>query len=179
MARTVGANGDNVQAAGLVGTQVNANDIHTRAHAGRLTKQLHSLKGLLTREVNFCNKKIAHFRTLMASTQQRTPVFMTEYARGLLECHTHCKTKYERVEKGFADLQALETETWEGDDEELDEYLIRMDTESEACFNQFSEVQHSNIEIFEKCLTLTLDPQPDRHRLRLASQQWVSNIRQI
>ena len=66
------------------------------------------------------------------------------------------RSKYDRVEKGFTDLQDLETETWEGDNEELDEYLTKMDTESEACFNQFSEVQHSNIEISEKCLTLTV-----------------------
>ena len=78
---------------------------------GRLTIQLRSMKGLLTREVNFCNTKNAHFRTFMASTQQRTPVVMTEYARGLLECHTRCQTKYDRVEKGFADLQDLETNT--------------------------------------------------------------------
>ena len=67
--------------ADLVDNQVNANGIQTRANVGRLTNQLRSLKGLLTQEVNFCNKKIAHFCTLMASTQQRTPVFMTEYAR--------------------------------------------------------------------------------------------------
>ena len=148
MAPTVATNGNNVQVAGLIDNQVNADDIQTRANAGRLTNQLRSLKGLLTREVNYWNKKIAHFRTLMASTQQRTPVFMTEYAQGLLECHACCKTKYERVEKGFVDLQALETETWESDDEEMDEYLTRMDTESEACFNQFSEVQHNNTELF-------------------------------
>ena len=39
-----------------------------------------------------------------------------------------------------------------------------MDTESEACFNQFSEVQHSNIEIFEKCLTLTVPTKPPTTR---------------
>ena len=141
MVPTVGTNGNNVQVADLVGNQVNANDIHTRAHAGRLTNQLRSLKGLLTREVNLCNKKLAHFCTLMASTQQRTPVFMTEYARGLLECHARCKAKYEKVEKGFADMQALDTETWKEDDQDgLEEYLTRMDTESDACNTQLSEV---------------------------------------
>ena len=164
--------------ADLVDNQVNANGIQTRANVGRLTNQLRSLKSLLTQGVNFCNKKIAHFRTLLASTQQRTPVFMTEYARGLLERHARCKTKYERVEKGFADLQALETETWEGDNEELDEYLTKMDTESEACFNQFSEVQHSNTELFEKCLTHTAPANPPM-TVHLAAQQWVSNLRQI
>ena len=125
MAPTVGTNGNNVQAAGLIGTQVNANDIHTRANAGRLTNQLRSLKGLLTREVNYCNKKIVHFRTLMAAPQQKTQA-MTEYARGLLDCHARCQAKYEQVEKGFADLQALETEIWEVDDHKgLDEFLTK------------------------------------------------------
>ena len=83
----------------LINTQVNANGIQTRANVGRLTNQLRSLKGQLTREINLCNKKIAHFRTLLASTQQRTPIIMSEYARGILECYARCKTKYERVEK--------------------------------------------------------------------------------
>ena len=134
--------------ADLVDNQVNANGIQTRANVGRLTIQLRSLKGQLTREINFCYKKITHFRNLLASTQQRTPILMVEYARGILECHARCKTKYDRVEKGFTDLQDLETETWEGDNEELDEYLTKMDTESEACFKQLSEVQHSNDDLF-------------------------------
>ena len=98
MAPTVGTNGNNIQAVDLVGNQVNTTDVRTRANAGRLAIQVRSSKGLLTREVNFCNKKIAHFCTLMASTQQRTPVFMTEYAQGLLECQACCQTKYEKVE---------------------------------------------------------------------------------
>ena len=175
MAPTVGTNGNNVQAADLVGNQVNTNDVRTRANAGRMAIQLRSSKGLLTREVNFCNKKIAHFCTLMASTQQRTPVFMTEYARGLLECHARCKAKYEKVEKGFADLQALETETWEEDDQDgLEEYLTRMDTESEACYKQFSELQSNNIEIFEKCMTLTAPAKPPTIRQTQAAPRMTS-----
>ena len=81
-----------------------------------------------------------------------------------MECHARCKTKYERVEKGFLDLQDLETEAWIGNDEELDGYLTKMDTESEACFNQFSEVQHSNTELFEKCSTLTAPAKPTMTR---------------
>ena len=145
MAPTVGTNGNNVEGTGLVGTQVNANDINTRANAGRLTIRLRSLKGLLTREVNYCNKKIVHFGTLMAAPQQKTQA-MLGYAQGLLDCHARCQAKYEEVEKGFADLQALETETWEVDDHEgLDEFLTKLDTESEACYNKVSEVQSNNI----------------------------------
>ena len=63
MAPAVATNGNNVQMADLVDNQVNANGIQTRANVGRLTIQLRSLKGELTREINFCYKKIAHFRT--------------------------------------------------------------------------------------------------------------------
>ena len=74
MAPAVAINGNNVQMAELVDNQVNANGIQTRANVGRLTNQLRSLKGQLTQEINCCYKKIAHFRTLLASTQQRTPI---------------------------------------------------------------------------------------------------------
>ena len=39
-----------------------------------------------------------------------------------------------------------------------------MDTESEACYNQFNEVQLSNIEIFENCKTLTAPTKPTTTR---------------
>ena len=136
MAPTVGTNGNNVEGTGLVGTQVNANDINTRANVGRLTIRLRSLKVLLTRDVNYCNKKILHFGTLMAAPQQKTQN-MLGYAQGLLDCHAPCQAKYEEVEKGFADLQALKTKTWkEDDDEGLEKFLTRLDTESEACYNK-------------------------------------------
>ena len=86
MAPAVATNGNDVQAADLVDNQVNANDIQTRANLGRLTNQLRSLKGQLTWEINVCYKKIAHFRTLLASTQQKTPILMIEYAKGILGC---------------------------------------------------------------------------------------------
>ena len=109
MAPTVGTNGNNVEGTGLVGTQVNANDINTRANAGRLTIRLRSLKGLLTREVNYCNNKVLHFGTLMAAPQQKTQ-YMLECAQDLLDFYARCQAKYKEVEKGFADLQALKTE---------------------------------------------------------------------
>ena len=155
MAPNVGTNGNNVQVAGLVDNQVNVNDIQTRANAGRLTIKLRSLKGLLTREINFCKQKITHFRTLMASTQQRT-FLMTEYARSVLECHARCKTKWVEVDKGFADLKALKIETWDKkDDEGLEQFLTLLNTDYDACYQKVTEVQDSNMEIFEKCWTLT------------------------
>ena len=131
MAPVVAINGNTVQMAELGDSQVNANMVQTRANVGRLTNSLRNLKG--TQEINNCNKKNAHFKTLLSSTRQGTPVLKTEYARGISECHARCKTRYDRVEKGFTDLQDLESEAWEGSVEELDDYLTKISTESETC----------------------------------------------
>ena len=99
----MGTNGNNVKETGLVSTQVNATDINTRINAGRLTGGLRSLKGLLTREINYCNTKVLHCCTLKAGPQQHTQL-MLENAQDLLDCYARCQAKYGKVEKCFADL---------------------------------------------------------------------------
>ena len=44
--------------------------------------------------------------------------------------------------------------------EELDDYLTKIDTESDTCYNQFIEVQQNNTDIFETCSTLTAPARP-------------------
>jgi len=105
-----------------------------------------------------------HFGTLMAAPQQK-PQYMLECARDLLDCYARCQAKYKEVEKGFADLQALKTVTLEEDDDEgLEAFLTRLDTESEACYNKVNEARSNNQEIFKKCMTLLAPTNP--HTLR-------------
>ena len=60
------------------------------------------------------------------------------------------------LDNKFADLKALKIETWnKKDDEELEKVLTLLNNESDAYQQQLEEVQQSNMEIFEKCLTLT------------------------
>ena len=73
MVLAVGKKG-NIEETEPVGNQVDVQDMNTRANAGRLTRRLRSLKGLLTREVNYCNQKVLHFGTLKAATQQQTQI---------------------------------------------------------------------------------------------------------
>ena len=141
MVLAVGQNGNNVEETGPVGNQVNVQDINTRANAGRLTKRLRSLKGLLTREVNYSNKFFLHFGTLTAATQQKTQL-MLEYARDLLDCYARCQAKHVEVDKGFVDLVKLKTETWAEDDVEgLVNFLTGIDTESDACYMKVNKVR--------------------------------------
>ena len=100
MVSVVGQNW-NVEEAQPVADQVDVQDINTRANTSRLTTRLSSLKGLLTKEVNCCTKKVEYFHTLMAATQPQTQM-MIEYASDLLDTYARCQAKHVEVEKGFA-----------------------------------------------------------------------------
>ena len=63
---------------------VDVQNINNRANANRLIRRLCSLKGLLTREVNYCTQKVEHFRTLMAAARPQTQM-MIDYAREILD----------------------------------------------------------------------------------------------
>ena len=81
----------------------------------------------------------------MSTNQLGTSVVKTEYARGILECHTRCENRFEKVERGIADLREL-------------------DTESEACYKQFHDVKADNAETFDTCNTLTVAAKPPTTR---------------
>ena len=94
-----------------VTVQVDVQDINTKANANRLSRRLHSLKGLLTKEVTYCTQKVKHFRTLMDATQPQTQM-MVEYARNILDNFTRCQTKQAELEEGLVELVELKTEIW-------------------------------------------------------------------
>ena len=129
MPSVVGQNG-NVKEAEPVEDQVDVQNINTRANANWLIRRLRSLKGLWTREVNYCTQKVEHFRTLMAAAQPQTQM-MIEYARDLLDNYGRCQAKHVEVEKGFVDLIKRKTEIWDIDDDtRLDTFITGIDTNS-------------------------------------------------
>ena len=84
MESAMASNGNTVELAGTEDSQVLT---QTRAKVGRLNNSLRNLKGQLTKEVNSCYKKIAH------------SVVKTDFAWGILDCHTRCETRYQNLEK--------------------------------------------------------------------------------
>ena len=99
-----------------------------------------------------------------------------------MECHTRCENRFEKVEKGISDLRDLECEVWEGSDQDLDELLTKLDTDSDVCYKQFHDVKADNVEIFDNCNTLTTAAKPPTVRQPQAGPsitQTVLNLKQI
>ena len=98
MESAMASNGNTVELAGTEDSQVLT---QTRAKVGRLNNSLRNLKGQLTKEVNSCYRKIAHFKNLLSNNWLASYVVKTDYARSILECHTRCENRFEKVEKGI------------------------------------------------------------------------------
>ena len=56
-----------------------------REEAGRLQKSIRNLKGMLTKEVNQCNDKIAHFKSKFAEDYTTITVVKTNYAQSTMQ----------------------------------------------------------------------------------------------
>ena len=66
--------------------------------------------------------------------------------------------------------------------EHLDDFLTKLDTESDACYKQFHDVKADNAETFDTCNTLMAAAKPpttNNLRLGQASHQWLLNPKQI
>ena len=79
-----------------------------REEAGRLQKSLRNLKGLLTREVNQCNDKIAHFKLKFSEDYTTVTVVKTGYAQSIIDNHNRCLTRFLNLERALEKLRELE-----------------------------------------------------------------------
>ena len=63
-----------------------------REETGRLQRSLRNLKGLLTREVNQCKDKIAHFKLKYAEDYTTVTVAKIGYAQSIIDNYNRCST---------------------------------------------------------------------------------------
>ena len=76
-----------------------------REETGRLQKSLRNLKGLLTKEVNQCNDKIAHFKLKFAEDYTTVTVVKTGYAQSIIDNHNRCSTHFLNLERALEKLR--------------------------------------------------------------------------
>ena len=127
-----------------------------REEAGRLQKSLRNLKGMLTKEVNQCNDKIAHFKSKFSEDYTTITVVKTGYAQSIIDSHNRCKARHLNLERALEKLRDLECNTWEGSDDELDTLIEKLNQDSITYEKQFIKIQSDNDDIFEVCNTIIL-----------------------
>ena len=75
---------------------------------------------MLTKKVNQCNDKIAHFKSKFAEDYTTITVVKTNYAQSIIDSHNRCKAHYLNLERALEKLRDLECNTWDGSIDDLD-----------------------------------------------------------
>ena len=126
-----------------------------------MQRSLRNLKGLLTREINACNDKIGHFKLRFSDDSTTITLVKIGYAQNIIDNHTRCQIRFVNFEKALEKLRQLQCDTWEGDDEELDAVLEKLNQDLVSYEHQFQRIARENAEVFEMCNTIItpLNPQ--------------------
>ena len=101
-----------------------------REETGRLQRSLRNLKGLLTREVNQCKDKIAHFKLKYAEDYITVTTAKLGYAQSIIDNFNRCSTRFLNLEGALEKLRDLECTTWVGSNDDLDSVLEKLTQDS-------------------------------------------------
>ena len=97
-----------------------------KEEAGRLQRSLRNLKGLLTQEINASNDKIGHFKLRYSDDSTEITTVQIGYAQNIIDNHTRCQIRFVNLEKALEKLRQIQCDIWEGDDEELDAVVDKL-----------------------------------------------------
>ena len=78
-----------------------------REETGRLQRSLQNLKGLLTREVNQCKDKIAHFKLKYAEDYTTVTIAKIGYAQSISDNYNRSSTRFLNIEGALEKLRDL------------------------------------------------------------------------
>ena len=126
-----------------------------KEEAGRLQRRLRNLKGLLTKDVTACIDKIRHFKTKYPDKSTEITTVEIDYAKDILETYNRCQIRFTNLEKALQQLQEVHCETWEREDDDLDEALDKLNQDQISYENKFQKITRENDEIIERCNILS------------------------
>ena len=116
-------NGNTIEFSDAGDSQGGLSQPRAREESGRLQRSLRNLKGLLTREVNQCKDKIAHFKLKYAEDYITVTAAKLGYAHSIIDNFNRCSTRFLNLEGALEKLRDLECTTWLGTEEDLDSVL--------------------------------------------------------
>ena len=87
-------NGNTIEFSEARDSQGGLSQPRAREETGRLQRSLHNLKGLLTREVNQCKDKIAHFKLKYAEDYITVTTAKLGYAHSIIDNFNRCSTHF-------------------------------------------------------------------------------------
>ena len=123
-------NGNTIEFSEAGDSQGGSSQPRLREETGRLQRSLRNLKGLLTRDVNQCKDKIAHFKLKYVEDYITVTNAKLLYAQNIIDNFNRVSTRFINLEGALDKLRDLECATWIGTDEDLDGVLNKLTQDS-------------------------------------------------
>ena len=153
-------NGNTIEFSEAGDSQGGLSQPRAREESGRLQRSLRNLKGLLTREVNQCKDKIAHFKLKYVEDYITVTSAKLVHAQSIIDKCNRCSTRFLNLEGALEKLRDLECTTWLGTDEDLDSVLEKLTQDSILHEKQCIKLQRDNDDILEICNNLITASKP-------------------
>ena len=153
-------NGNTIEFSDAGDSQGGLSQPRLREETGRLQRSLRNLKGLLTRDVNQCKDKVAHFKLKYVEDYITVTNAKLLYAQNIIDNFNQVSTRFINLEGALDKLRDLECATWIGTDEDLDGVLNKLTQDSITYGDQCIKLQRDNDEILEICNNLIAASKP-------------------
>ena len=124
-----------------------------KEEAGRLQRRLRNLKGLLTKDVTACIDKIRHFKTKYPDNSTEITTVQIDYVEDITDNLMRCQTRFTDIKKVIEELRMLLCDIWEGEDNELDKALEKLNQDLVLQENKVKKIKRENEEIFNMLST--------------------------
>ena len=161
------SNGNTIEFPDTGDSQGGLSQPRTRAETGRLQRSLRNLKSLITRDVNQCKEKLAHFKLKYEGDYIIVTNAKLLYAQNIIDNFKRVSTRFLNLEVALDKLRDLECTAWIGTDEDLDSALNKLTQDSITYGDQCTKLQRDNDEMLEICNNLIAASKPavvTRHR---------------
>ena len=128
------------------------NQPRKKEEAGRLQRRVRALKGSLTRDVNSCIDRIKHFKTKYPTDDAMEISSMKiDYAKDILASLDRAHDRYTKLERALEELGLLVSDTWEEEEDELEEALEKLALDHVPYETKYLKMTRDHDDTIELC----------------------------
>ena len=123
-----------------------------KEEAGRLQRRVRALKGNLTQSISSCIDRIKYYKTKYPTDDDtETSTVKIDDARGILDSLNRANDRYTKLEKILEELGILVADTWENEENELDDALEKIASDHVTYETKYLKMTRDHDDTIERC----------------------------
>ena len=140
-----------------------------KEEAGRLQRRVRALKGNLTQSISSCINRIKYYKTKYPMDDNtETSTVKIDYARDILASLDRANDRYTKLEKALEELRMLVSDTWEDEEDELENALEKLASDFVPYKTKYLKMTRDHDDTVERCKSILIAsiPKPATNKTR-------------